>query len=879
VRYIHSMIKAILTFSTLLITLLLLSNCVFPGDQGNPNYRPGELDGYNRLFDHDNLHQIEIQLSQSEWDAFIAHLETDIRSGRYFEADFIYTGAAGNTTIEDVGFRIKGNTTREIPYDTSTDTWQRAHFKIKFYETFGLTPGTSDFNTLDKRKFCTLTTLNLKWSNGDISQVRELYAYDLINRAGVMTAKTGSATLTITVGGTPHYFGVYTLIEPINKQFLKKHFNSNSIDGNLYKCLWQNNGPATLESDIAGKIGIKDWETGYRPSYQLKTNEDTADFNDLLSFVSTINQKSGSDFNTYISSTFNVDAFLKYLAINVIIGMPDDYWAMGNNYFLYLNNSGKYQFIPYDYDHAFGGGWHPFATETVNVETWNLIAPGSRPLVDKILANPAWMSKYKHYLQEFITPTNRLFLYSDYETRWDKLHTLYIPHLDNDINQGETMDKDAEVQSYFYEKTGSIIDQLGLDPGDYEESSAGSSALVLDTPLPESQRGYYYTSGDQVQFSIDEPAATAVEYTVEYSNLGEDYYISETSFNPSSPFTQVVPLTNSSGDDMLLYRITATITTPTGNIEASTRIYRVDSRLVSPEISGNDVIFRYFRTGLAGTETIFVKGTFNSWNTTNLMSWNGSYFECTFTGLDNDIYLYKFHETSPGDEWDPDPANPEMSVNDAFNSLLYKGTLLNPSIDGINDGQFYSLSNVEPASDGPGAGNHLELPGALYSYIDSSYIYLFIPLNNPTTTKRYISVFASNAGNDTTSDITDHPDGSNILVDPTWKSLYAEGDLYYCYTFSQDTLVNTNDESIVKYYNSGSGWNSSPNTSGTVAVFNNNGFEMRIPNSTIHADIPGNMVNIGVVLKQNGLDPVDSIGGDNVTTPNRVYIAASLAIP
>ncbi|MDY6861822.1 MAG: CotH kinase family protein, partial [Thermodesulfobacteriota bacterium] len=257
--------------------------------------------GYEALFTHGNLHEIEIIITKEEWNGLIQDMkdyaEDDwnglMRTGNYRKADLIYKGPAGDTIIEDVGFRTKGNVSRVIPQDDNGN-FHRSHFKVKFDKTFDIQKGTDEYEERKERRFCELKSLNLRWHmsgspkmgmgiDEDTSQIRELYCYDLLNKAGIYTSKTGSARLAINIDGEKHYFGIYTIMEPVDKLFLTKRFGTKKNDGNLYKCLLGDSGPASLEptGDHVNFffreeriIGVEDWESHYRPTYDLKTNED-----------------------------------------------------------------------------------------------------------------------------------------------------------------------------------------------------------------------------------------------------------------------------------------------------------------------------------------------------------------------------------------------------------------------------------------------------------------------------------------------------------------------------------------------------------------------------------------------------------------------------
>jgi len=278
--------------------------------------------GYEVLFTHGNLHDIEIVISQEEWDGLLRDMwvyatnAPDRRplTGNYRRATFIYRGPAGDAIIEEVGFRTKGHFNRPYPQDLQGQ-FHRSHFKIKFNKVFDQEEGTTEYEERSQRRFAKsrelelrMNTFNVATGDWDTSQMRELYAYDLMRRAGVNTSRTSSTRLTITIGGEKHYFGIYTLIEVVDKSFLTKRYGSNRNDGNLYKCLWTGYGPASLEPfdkykdnpfvNSNGIIGVKDWRNHYRPTYDLKTNTDVPAHTVLLDFIHNLDALSGVDCRT-----------------------------------------------------------------------------------------------------------------------------------------------------------------------------------------------------------------------------------------------------------------------------------------------------------------------------------------------------------------------------------------------------------------------------------------------------------------------------------------------------------------------------------------------------------------------------------------------------
>ncbi|HBD94285.1 MAG: hypothetical protein A2015_05180 [Spirochaetes bacterium GWF1_31_7] len=636
---------------------------------------------YNDFFDSQILHDIEIRISATEWKQMLIDLKANPKDGLYRKADFIYHDTSGDTIIKDVGFRIRGNTTRRIPYDVLKKKYNRDHFKIKF-------------NEKDKTKFAGLNTLNLKWNlDKDDSQMRELYNYDFLNRAGVKAPQTASTRLTITVGNKKVYYGIYTAIEPINKGFLTKRYGKSGNKGDLYKCLWQSQGPAVLEYNKALKhrIGVKKWKEKYSPSYDAKTNSKKFDKERFIDFVKNITELQGDDFKQYITNNFEVDSFLKWLSANVLLGMPDDYWAMGNNYYLYLQKNGKVEFLPYDYDNALGGGWYPFDIANAGLFSWaDLVKEYAqkdfgRPLM-KILEVPEWREQYIENCKYLIDPANKLFVYSDYEARFDALKKIYQPYLQNDTGEGQVMVKEDAVRNYFYKRTLSVVKELNLNPVLYE--------------------------------------------------IGE---------------------------------------------------------------------------------------------------------------------IYDDSDKSKG-------GNAELSL-----------------VDGVLNEKM-TAGNNEPAGDG--VKGPFDAPQAIYTGLDSQYIYIFVPLNTIESEKRQLSVLISNPENTVKMMLKTIPSGIEIVKDKSWNARYPEADIYYVYdAFSQEG--DTNSVGIQKnYYDAAlKTWGVSSNTKGTFAAFGEQGFEMMISRESIHAEEPGKAVSIGVVITDKDGNVTDSYGGDNSGgKKKRVYVASTIVL-
>ena len=509
-------LSGVLPVSLLALMVLGVSGCT-PGEvraQTDSDTIKYSRLGYEELFTIGTLHDIEIVISDSEWSGLLrdmrAYARTDPNqrplTGNYRKATFIYKGPAGDAIIGEVGFRTKGHVNRPYPQDPQGNL-HKSHFKIKFNEVFDQIEGTPEWEDRNQRRFTKLRELELRMNSHnavtgvwDTSQIREIYGYEMMRRAGVNASRVGSARLWITIGGEKHYFGIYNLIEPVDKSFLTKRYGSGANDGNLYKCLWSDSGPANLgpiddpnnfEHVFAGDpriVGVKDWETHYRPTYDLKTNKDIQDHSGFLTFVSNLNILSGAELKQYLDNNFEVDRFLRYLAMNVLLGKWDDYWSIGNNYYLYFNNSGKIEHFPTDFDMSLGEGFALFDTLHIGIYDWGnhnrellqVMTPQitedvldqfssfEYPLVEKIFEIDEYRQTYEHYLAEFMNPDNKLFTFAEYERIFNLLQDVYSPYLDNDTDEGEDMFISDLARKYFHERSSSVIEQLGLNEEDYE---------------------------------------------------------------------------------------------------------------------------------------------------------------------------------------------------------------------------------------------------------------------------------------------------------------------------------------------------------------------------------------------------------------------------
>jgi len=456
---------------------------------------------FDELFDDGSPHEFIVEITQKEWEGITQDMidyaaahpirllypgdGREYRTDRYRQADFIYRRPNGTEIkLSEVGIRTRGNESRRLPYQDGH--YYKSHFKVKFDETFDMAADAPATKERDQRRFAGMKALNFRWSRYSAtdpwtnkSKINEVFSYLLLGKIGVPAPRASMGTLKFRIAGKEVNYGLYTIVEDVDKPFLKAHFSSSG--GDLYKCLYLGPGADLTEGSIEGSyVGVKDSDTNYRPLYDLQTNETTSDHSALKTFVHQLNTLEGQALTDYLDAHFEVDSFLRLLAMGMYINNVDDYRFSANNYYLYFNDQGKAAYVPYDFDISLATNWHGemsyeefiaqdiFNTTLVPI-AWGDFSP--RPLVDKILAVAKYRETYRRYLADYVQPKNKLFLFSEYQAKFNQLYGLYGKKTDSDTEDPDPMGLAGYEQPFFFDKTKNVLDQLGLGYTGFEVAS------------------------------------------------------------------------------------------------------------------------------------------------------------------------------------------------------------------------------------------------------------------------------------------------------------------------------------------------------------------------------------------------------------------------
>ena len=288
---------------------------------------------YWTVFDDSRIRRILLRITQPNWDLMWQNPQSKTR----VEADIVIFGEL----VESVAVSMKGNSSLEM-------SGQKKSWKID-----------TDYYVAGQ-EFHNLKQLLLHNNFADASVLREKMAYDMMAFAGVPAGHTAYVEFWIDIMDDEkpaEYWGVYTLVERVDSKYVANRFGKDNGIGNLYKADgWFDQGAADLA--YYGDA-IRDYpKPRGEVAYGLQTNLDNLDYSDIIALaylVDGVEYASPQDFVAALEQSFNVDGFLRYMAVIFTNLNLDTYPYTGNNFYLYHNlTTAKFEFLPWDLNNSWG---------------------------------------------------------------------------------------------------------------------------------------------------------------------------------------------------------------------------------------------------------------------------------------------------------------------------------------------------------------------------------------------------------------------------------------------------------------------------------------------------------------------------------------------
>ena len=279
------------------------------------------------LFRINQLIEIDVKMLPADWEKL--RKESDRNNGsmsrifggggsigkrfNLYKADISVDG----NKIKSVGIRTKGFIGSLNP--------ERPSLKIKFNE------------YVDQSPVQGLDRLTLNNNVQDVSLASQFLTYKLFNKAGIPAPRVSHCK--VTVNG--EYLGVYSHVESVRSPFIKKHFQRNS--GELYEGTISDFYPIAVQNIEA------------KNSYTEKNRTQA------LKLAEILETKEGFELDE-AKKYINLKQFVRFWAMESLLGFWDGYTNNQNNYYAYSNpnDQKRFHFIPWGADGAFTKGRGPF---------------------------------------------------------------------------------------------------------------------------------------------------------------------------------------------------------------------------------------------------------------------------------------------------------------------------------------------------------------------------------------------------------------------------------------------------------------------------------------------------------------------------------------
>ncbi|MGL1887440.1 MAG: CotH kinase family protein [Reichenbachiella sp.] len=397
--------------------------------------KDAELD-YSIVFPDNEVIRLDLTISTTNWSAMQSDLDDNMSSGGGpgggADIDFTPIWVPCTLSFEgldwyQVGIRYKGNSTLKNAYSSNTDKYP---FKLDFDEFEGIYPA------IKNQRFYGFKQLNLSSNYDDASFMRELVAADLFRSFGVRSSEVAFCAVYLDRGDGAEFVGLYTLIEEMDDTVYETQFDN--ADGNLYK---PDGNAATFASGT--------YDEG---EMDLKTNEAEGDYSDVKALYDLMQDgartSDNSAWQASLESIFDIDQYLKYLAVNTVIQNWDTYGVMTHNYFLY-NNEGKLTWIPWDNNESMQDGKQGGAVSLSMSEV-----SSSWPLIRYVMDVESYEAQYQEYVRQFteeiFTPSQMSAVFTAHQTVIAETAALEGGSLSSAVSTLNTHveDRNTEVEEY-----------------------------------------------------------------------------------------------------------------------------------------------------------------------------------------------------------------------------------------------------------------------------------------------------------------------------------------------------------------------------------------------------------------------------------------------
>ncbi|MEP6917004.1 MAG: CotH kinase family protein, partial [Acidobacteriota bacterium] len=344
-----------------------------PGEPGM-HLAPADVRSYPTapVYDQSALRTIFLKFENADWEQELAAFYgTDV--------DVPATATLDGKIYKEVGVHFRGNSSyRMVPEGL------KHSLNVSF-----------DFANPDQH-LGGYRTLNLLNANGDPTFVRTLL-YSEIARHYLAVPLTNY--MRVVINGES--WGVYVNEQQFNKDFLRDWFKTET--GARWKVPGSPRGRGGLEY-------LGDDASQYKGIYEIKTKDDPAAWAALVNLCRLLNQTPPAKLEAALAPVLDIDATLKFLALDNALVNSDGYWTRASDYAIYLDDRGKFHILPLDFNEAFDatesgrrGFGPPGLAAGADLDPLVGLEDSAKPLRSKLLAVPALRQRYLADVRQIAT--------------------------------------------------------------------------------------------------------------------------------------------------------------------------------------------------------------------------------------------------------------------------------------------------------------------------------------------------------------------------------------------------------------------------------------------------------------------------------------------
>lgn len=448
----------------------------------------------NDFYNIDTIQEIRIYFTEANWDHILDSLYVDGQKERLLASVKI-----NGTQLDSIGIRYKGFSSVSVDRDKNP-------FNIKL----DYIRNDQTYDGIDKIKLSNVIQ--------DPSFVREVLSYE-IGRKYMPASRSNFAKVYI----NDEYWGLYTNVEAVNKDFIGKHYGSNQ--NAFFKC-----NPHDLDldgenSNLNNSHGSD--STDYYPFYDMRSDYG---WPELYELIDLLNEDPDN-----IESILNVDRTLWMHAFNYVLVNFDSYIGYAQNYYLYKDDNGRFNPIIWDLNMSFASyrfsdaseHWDGFTIDQAKTIDpllhYTSVSVLPRPLMRNLFENDTYRRMFLAHMRTILEEN---FISQDYSARGQYLQDLIDDAVMTDQNKFYSYDD-------FLKNLDNTVSDLIDYPGIRE---------LMDA------RAVYLWNYPGIQ---NAPDINNLDYAPQDISIGEDMWITATVENATA-----VTLAYRYGGDGIFQKIT-----------------------------------------------------------------------------------------------------------------------------------------------------------------------------------------------------------------------------------------------------------------------------------------------------------------------------------